>query len=83
MVDTESDHYGLRLFAIADSYVSEVQTVSDSFAPEFGKTAGISTTRSPGRAPTHFMATFDLIGRPPDLVPGPSWLRRPRRFPST
>src|SRR5581483_5162325 len=39
-VDTESDRYGLRLFAIANSYVSEVQTVSNSFAPEFGKIAG-------------------------------------------
>src|SRR5450631_910649 len=34
-VDTETDRTGLRLFAIADSYVSEVQTVSNSFAPEF------------------------------------------------
>ena len=41
MVDTETDRYGLRLFAISDSYVSEVQTISNSFAPEFGNTAGI------------------------------------------
>ena len=40
MVDTESDRYGLRLFAISDIYVREVQTVSNSFAPEFGRTAG-------------------------------------------
>src|SRR5438477_4068776 len=36
MVDTETDRYGLRLFPIADIYVQEVQTVSNSFAPEFG-----------------------------------------------
>jgi hypothetical protein len=41
MVDTETDRYGLRLFAISDSYVREVQTISNSFAPEFGNTAGI------------------------------------------
>ncbi len=41
MVDTESDRYGLRLFAISDSYVREVETISNSFAPEFGNTAGI------------------------------------------
>ena len=35
MPDTESDQYGLRLFAISDSYVREIQTVSNSFAPEF------------------------------------------------
>jgi hypothetical protein len=40
-VDTETDRYGLRLFAISDSYVQEVQTISNSFAPEFGNTAGI------------------------------------------
>ena len=34
------DRYGLRLFAISDIYVREVQTVSNSFAPEFGGTAG-------------------------------------------
>src|SRR5690348_9300014 len=31
MVDTESDRYGLRLFPISSVYVSEVQTVSNSF----------------------------------------------------
>ena len=41
MVDTEADRYGLRLFAISDSYVKEVQTISNSFSPEFGNTAGI------------------------------------------
>ena len=40
MVDTETDRYGLRLFPISDIYVREVQTVSNSFAPEFGDTAG-------------------------------------------
>lgn len=40
MGDTEGDRYGLRLFPISDVYVREVQTVSNSFAPEFGGTAG-------------------------------------------
>jgi hypothetical protein len=41
MVDTESDRYGLRLFAISDSYADSVQTISNAFTPEFGNTAGI------------------------------------------
>ena len=41
MVDTESDRYGLRLFAISDSYTDSVQTISNAFTPEFGNTAGI------------------------------------------
>ena len=41
MVDTETDRYGLRLFAISDSYVQEIDTISNSFAPEFGNTAGV------------------------------------------
>ncbi len=40
MVNTESDRYGLRLFPIGNIFVKEVQTVSNSFAPEFGWTAG-------------------------------------------
>jgi hypothetical protein len=44
MVDTESDRYGLRLLPISDIYVREVQTVSNSYAPEFGGTAGNITT---------------------------------------
>ncbi|MDP9038551.1 MAG: TonB-dependent receptor [Acidobacteriota bacterium] len=40
MVNTESDRIGLRLFPVADIYVKEVQTVSNSFAPEFGWTSG-------------------------------------------
>ena len=35
MVDTESDRYGLRLFAISDSYADSVQTISNAFTPEF------------------------------------------------
>ncbi len=41
MVDTETDRYGLRLFAISDSYVKEIDTISNSYAPEFGNTAGV------------------------------------------
>ncbi len=41
MVDTESDRYGLRLFAISDSYTETVNTISNAFNPEFGNTAGI------------------------------------------
>ncbi len=41
MVDTETDRYGLRLFAISDSYVQQINTISNSYLPEFGNTAGI------------------------------------------
>ncbi len=41
MVDTESDRYGLRLFAISDSYTDTVNTISNAFTPEFGNTAGV------------------------------------------
>jgi sulfur carrier protein ThiS len=40
MVDTQSDRHGLRLFPISDVYVREVQTVANSFAPEYGNTTG-------------------------------------------
>ena len=40
MVDSQSDRHGLRLFPISDTFVREVQTVSNSYAPEFGLTGG-------------------------------------------
>ena len=66
MVDTESDQYGLRLFAISDSYVREVQTVSNSFAPEFGRTAGDIYNAITNSGTNDFHGEFYFIGRPPD-----------------
>ncbi|MBS1823458.1 MAG: TonB-dependent receptor [Acidobacteria bacterium] len=40
MVNTQSDRVGLRLFPIGDIFVKEVQTVSNSFNPEYGWTSG-------------------------------------------
>lgn len=40
MVNTQSDRIGLRLFPIGNIFVKEVQTVSNSFSPEFGWTSG-------------------------------------------
>ncbi|HEX4811015.1 MAG TPA: TonB-dependent receptor [Bryobacteraceae bacterium] len=70
-VDTESDRYGLRLFAIADSYVSEVQTVSNSFSPEFGKIAGDIYNVISGSGSNQFHGEVQFIGRPLDLVARP------------
>ena len=66
MVNTESDRYGLRLFPISDIYVREVQTVSNSFAPEFGGTAGniFNVITNSGANQAH--GEFYFIGRPTD-----------------
>lgn len=68
MVDTETDRYGLRLFAISDIYVREVQTVSNSFAPEFGQTSGdiFNVISNSGTNDLH--GEFYFIGRPPDAI---------------
>ena len=66
MVDTESDQYGLRLFAISDSYVREVQTVSNSFSPEFGRTTGDIYNAITNSGSNQFHGEFYFIGRPPD-----------------
>ncbi len=70
-VDTESDRYGLRLFAIADSYVREVQTVSNSFAPEFGKVAGNVYNVITDSGSNQFHGQVQFLGRPLDLVARP------------
>lgn len=38
--NTESDRAGIRLIPISDTYVAEIQQVSNGFAPEFGNTVG-------------------------------------------
>jgi hypothetical protein len=68
MVDTETDRYGLRLFAISDIYVREVQTVSNSFAPEFGQTAGDIFNVITNSGSNQFHGEGYFIGRPPDAV---------------
>ena len=71
MVDTETDRYGLRLFPISDIYVREVQTVSNSFAPEFGDTAGdiYNVITNSGTNTPH--GEFYYIGRPTALAARP------------
>jgi hypothetical protein len=64
MVDTESDRYGLRLFPISDVYVREVQTISNSFAPEFGGTAGDVFNVVTNSGTNAFHGEFYYIGRP-------------------
>jgi hypothetical protein len=71
MVDTESDRYGLRLFPIADIYVSEVQTVSNSFAPEFGHTSGDIYNVITGSGTNQFHGEVQYIGRPTDASARP------------
>ena len=71
MVDTESDQYGLRLFAISDSYVREVQAVSNSFAPEFGRTTGDIYNAITNFGTNQLHGEFYFIGRPP------GWSARP------
>lgn len=69
MVATESDQYGLRLFAISDSYVREVQAVSNSFAPEFGRTTGDIYNAITNSGTNQFHGEFYFIGRPPGWSP--------------
>jgi hypothetical protein len=71
MVNTESDRYGLRLFPISDIYVREVQTVSNSFAPEFGQTSGSIYNVITNSGTNAYHGEFYFIGRPPDAVARP------------
>jgi len=63
MVDTESDRYGLRLFPISDTYVREVQTISNSYAPEFGGTAGDIFNVITNSGTNEFHGSFQWIHR--------------------
>jgi hypothetical protein len=71
MVDTESDRYGLRLFPISSVYVSEVQTVSNSFAPEFGNTTGNIYNVITGSGTNDLHGMFQWIRGPVDTTARP------------
>ncbi len=64
MVDTETDRYGLRLFAVSDSYIKEIETISNSFAPEFGNTAGIIYNSITNSGTNKFHGLGQYIWRP-------------------
>lgn len=71
MTDTESDRYGIRLFPISSVYVSEVQTVSNSFAPEFGGTTGNIYNVITGSGTNDFHGMFQWIRGPVDTTARP------------
>ncbi len=64
MGDTETDQYGLRLFAISQSYVSTVNNVSNSFAAEFGNTDGIIYNAITGSGTNSVHGNAQFIWRP-------------------
>jgi hypothetical protein len=64
MVDTEQDRYGLRLFAISDSYTQEVQSLSNAFSPEFGNTAGVIFNVITPQGTNHLHGLVQYIWRP-------------------
>src|SRR5947207_3906728 len=66
MVDTESDRYGLRLFPISSVYVSEIQMVSNSFAPEFGGTTWNIYNVITGSGTNNLHGTVQWISGPVD-----------------
>jgi Carboxypeptidase regulatory-like domain/TonB dependent receptor len=71
MVDTEADRYGLRLFPISSVFVSEVQTVSNSFAPEFGGTTGNIYNVITGSGTNKLHGMFQWIRGPVDTTARP------------
>jgi Carboxypeptidase regulatory-like domain/TonB dependent receptor-like, beta-barrel len=75
MVDTQSDRYGLRLFPISDTYVREVQTVANSFAPEFGGTSGNIYNVITNSGTNTFHGMFNWIRRSVDATARPILLK--------
>src|ERR1700742_2665660 len=71
MVDTETDRYGVRLFPIADVYVQEIQSVSNSFAPEFGMTSGDLFNVITSSGANQFHGQVMYVGRPTDASARP------------
>src|SRR5437763_9840984 len=81
MVDSQSDRHGLRLFPISDTFVREVQTVANSFAPEFGGTGGNIFNVITNSGTNQLHGTFQFIHRWLDATavppPSPASTRKP------
>jgi hypothetical protein len=75
--NTESDRAGIRLIPISDTYVAEVQSVSNGFAPEFGNTVGtvFNTVTKSG--------TNDLHGEGSYLFRRTDMSAKPKLLPAT
>jgi hypothetical protein len=73
--NTESDRSGIRLIPISNTYVEEVQQVSNGFAPEFGNTVGtvFNTITKSGTNDFHGEAAYMFRRTPfsarPKLLP--------------
>jgi hypothetical protein len=81
MTDTESDRYGLRLFPVSDTYVREVQTVANSFAPEFGNTTGIIYNVITNSGTNQFHGMFHWLKRPVSTAARPILLKPTQKKP--
>jgi hypothetical protein len=71
MVNTQSDRIGLRLFPISDIFVKEVQTVSNSFSPEFGWSSGNVYNVISNNGTNSFHGLFQWIRRWQDATAYP------------
>lgn len=64
MDDTETDQLGLRLFAISQSYVDQVEQVSNAFTAEFGNTDGVIFNAITGAGTNKLHGMLQEIWRP-------------------
>jgi len=71
MTNTQSDRIGLRLFPIGNIFVKEVQTVSNSFAPEYGWTTGDVYNVISNSGTNQYHGMFQFVKRWVDLTAFP------------
>lgn len=74
MTDTQANVYGLRAYPISNSYVREVQTITDSFAPQFGDTSGDTYNVISNSGTNAFHGLFHWIERPNSTTARPMLL---------
>jgi hypothetical protein len=82
MVNTQSDRIGLRLFPIGDIFVKEVQTVSNSFSPEFGWTSGNVYNVISNNGTNNFHGLFQWIHRWQDATAYPYFANKSQDKPN-
>lgn len=70
--NTESDRSGIRLMPISDTFIAEVEQVSNGFAPEFGNTVGTQFNAVTKSGTNDFHGEIAYLFRRTSFVANPS-----------
>ena len=76
--NTQPDRAGVRLMAISEVFVSEIQIVTNAFAPEFGNTTGLVMNIITPSGTNEFTGSVGYLFRRPSFYARPFFFSAPK-----